>query len=77
MPMYEYACAACRHTFEQWSASMGATEKPVCPSCGGRKVERMISVFAARQGAARSEPSPPSGGGCGRCGDPSGPCSMR
>jgi putative FmdB family regulatory protein len=75
--MYEYSCAECRHAFEQWIASMDSPEKPACPKCGGRKVERMVSVFAARQGASRSEPAPPMGGGCGRCGDASGPCSMR
>ncbi len=43
MPIYEYACAACSHQFEQWQRM---TDKPVrtCPKCKARKVERLISA---------------------------------
>lgn len=42
MPIYEYACAACRHEFEEWQK---ITDKPVrtCPKCKAKKVERLIS----------------------------------
>jgi putative FmdB family regulatory protein len=42
MPIYEYACAACGHQFEEWQKM---SDKPVrtCPKCKARKVERLIS----------------------------------
>ncbi len=73
MPVYEYRCNACRHEFEELVRSPASEREIVCPDCGGRKVERKLSVFAARQAAAASVPPM---GGCGRCGDPSGPCGL-
>jgi putative FmdB family regulatory protein len=74
VPIYEYACRSCEQEFEELSRSMDKPEPVQCPACGGAKVERRFSVFAARQSA---EPTPAArAGGCGRCGDPSGPCSM-
>ena len=45
MPIYEYACAACGHQFEEWQK---ITDKPVktCPKCKAKKVERLISAVA-------------------------------
>jgi putative FmdB family regulatory protein len=42
MPVYEYACAACGHEFEEWQK---ITDAPIrkCPKCGKQKVERLIS----------------------------------
>ena len=42
MPIYEYACAACGHQFEEWQK---ITDKPVktCPKCKAKKVEKLIS----------------------------------
>ena len=42
MPTYEYACDACGHQFEQFQ-SITATPVKKCPSCGKRKVKRLIS----------------------------------
>ena len=43
MPIYEYACAACGHQFEEWQK---ITDKPVkvCPKCKAKKVEKLISA---------------------------------
>jgi putative FmdB family regulatory protein len=45
MPIYEYVCNACSHEFEEWQK---ITDSPVrkCPSCGKRKVERLVSLSA-------------------------------
>ncbi len=45
MPIYEYVCNACGHEFEEWQK---ITDAPVqkCPSCGKRKVERLVSLSA-------------------------------
>src|SRR5438477_4415798 len=42
MPIYEYACAACGHQFEEWQKM---SDKPirVCPKCKKKKVEKLIS----------------------------------
>ncbi len=73
MPLFEYRCMKCNHDFEELVAATGRT-KVVCPNCGATSVEKLHSVFAAR---ADASPIPvPAGGGCGRCGDPAGPCGM-
>lgn len=43
MPIYEYACAACGHQFEEWQKM---SDKPIrtCPKCKAKKVEKMISA---------------------------------
>jgi putative FmdB family regulatory protein len=43
MPIYEYACAACGHQFEEWQKM---SDKPVktCPKCKAKKVEKQISM---------------------------------
>ncbi len=72
MPIYEYKCRACDKTFEELVLSEGGAKKVVCPDCGGRKVERVPSVFAAH--AAPERAAPPRGG-CGHCGQ-TGTCPM-
>lgn len=34
MPIYEYACPGCRHTFEEWLKSDDAAATLPCPQCG-------------------------------------------
>lgn len=43
MPIYEYACKACEHQFEEWQK---INDPPVrkCPACGKRRVERLLSL---------------------------------
>jgi putative FmdB family regulatory protein len=43
MPIYEYACGACGHRFEEWQKM---SDKPVrvCPKCKAKKVEKLISA---------------------------------
>lgn len=43
MPIYEFACEACRHEFEIWT-SIHDTAIPKCPSCGKKKARRLIST---------------------------------
>ena len=71
MPIYEYVCRACAERFE---VLVHAGEKPKCPGCGARKLDKQLSVFAvgASAPAATAAPAP---GACGRCGDPRGPGS--
>jgi putative FmdB family regulatory protein len=45
VPIYEYACRACGRQFEHLLLPAATTE-PVCPECGGRDLERLLSGFA-------------------------------
>lgn len=49
MPIYEYRCDDCGQAFEYLARSMSSTEPVSCPKCGGLRVKRQLSVFAARQ----------------------------
>ncbi len=69
MPLYEYTCRECEHTFETLVFDGEAVE---CPQCQGDHVQRLLSVPAK----PRSESSalsmscdpklPPCGPGCCR-----------
>lgn len=73
MPIYEYKCAACDHAFE---AIIQGSQKPACPHCNSKKLEKQFSAFAVNGGDNRMPV--PMGGPCGTCGDPRGPgaCSL-
>ena len=43
MPTYEYRCRGCRHAFERFQR-MSDEPVRVCPACGERRVERLISA---------------------------------
>lgn len=65
MPLYEYNCTKCRHTFE---TLVFDGDVVACPQCQGRKVERLLSVPAK----PRSEGSTPLPMGCTSDGPPCG-----
>lgn len=78
MPMYEYQCDSCRHTFELRQKFSDAPASQ-CPACGGA-VRRLISqtAFSLKGGGwfaegygEKSSPAPScsgnGGGGCAGC----------
>jgi putative FmdB family regulatory protein len=73
MPIFEYICKDCEHSFE---ALVFGSDKVSCPKCHSRKLAPQLSVFAvsAKGASGASFPS----GACGSCGDPRGPgsCSL-
>jgi putative FmdB family regulatory protein len=73
MPIFEYVCRDCGHAFE---TIVTGSRQPECPSCSSAALEKQLSVFAVSAPAAGSDVPMPSSGGCCRCGDPNGPCSM-
>jgi putative FmdB family regulatory protein len=46
MPTYDYVCDACQHEFELFQ-SITESPKRKCPSCGRRKLHRLIGPGAA------------------------------
>ena len=40
MPLYSYRCDKCAKDFE---LLIDSSEKPVCPTCGGKKLDRLMS----------------------------------
>jgi len=62
MPLFEYACQSCEHTFE---ALVFGNEKVECPECQSNKLEKLLSLPAAPQSTSTAFPS--------ACGDPSLP----
>ena len=45
MPTYDYKCANCDHTFEEFQSITAQTLKK-CPSCGKKKLQRLIGAGA-------------------------------
>jgi len=69
MPIYEYQCKKCGHTFDHLARTLNDTAKK-CPECGARNPAKQLSTFSASV-SARSD-----GGVCptGTC--PTGTCSL-
>lgn len=68
MPLYEYSCRQCEHTFQ---ALVFDGEKVECPHCQGRGVERLLSVPAKPRSGPTSLPTAcGSGPPCGALGCP-------
>lgn len=92
MPIFEYICRDCRHSFE---VRQSGTARPRCPSCASGRLEKQLSVFATGGASSRESGAGFDAGGfdrggaeggygsdadgdCGTCGDPRGPgsCAM-
>jgi putative FmdB family regulatory protein len=46
VPIYEYHCADCRKRVSLLVRSISNPGTPVCPKCGGKHLERLMSRFA-------------------------------
>lgn len=67
MPIYEYHCEPCDHTFETLIRREGDVAR--CPRCGNMKVAKQFSVPAAAHSHSGSSSLPGcGGGGCGNGG---------
>jgi len=47
MPIYEYRCRDCNHTFQLLQRVGSQGEGVTCPSCEGEHIERLLSAFAS------------------------------
>ncbi len=77
MPLYEYACRQCEHTFEALvhvgvGVGVGESDAVVCPQCQAESPERLLSlparpVSAEFQRTCQADPAtPPCGPMCQR-----------
>ena len=66
MPLYEYVCRECHAELE---LLVRGEEQPCCESCGGAKLEKLLSVAsahtAAGSAAASERPEGPCSSACG------------
>jgi putative FmdB family regulatory protein len=80
MPIYEYRCEPCEHSFETLIRHAG--DAAHCPKCGTTHVSKQFSVPAAAQSGSATSSLPICGQpsqnafGCGAGGCGSGMCSM-
>jgi len=65
MPIYEYRCRKCEKVFERFQKVGEGGEKLVCPYCGMKKPEKMISSFSSSKGSESSSSCGPTGGSTG------------
>ena len=61
MPIFEYRCDACGHTFE---ALVRGQHPPACEACSSEDVAKQFSRFATTTGVSEPVPSPCSLGAC-------------
>ncbi|MEM8943868.1 MAG: FmdB family zinc ribbon protein [Planctomycetota bacterium] len=64
MPLYEFVCQDCQCEQE---LLLRGEEMPLCESCGGDNLDKLLSVPAAHSGKTAPEGPPPGfcGSGCG------------
>lgn len=65
MPLFEFFCEDCSHHTE---LLVGRAEKPACPKCGSKKMEKLMSAAAGRVSSGSlpmaSACPPPEAGPC-------------
>ena len=63
MPIYEFRCDSCGHSFEELIFRQSEVEQLVCPKCGKQQVNRLMSAFSSTSGSSAG-----TGGAAARCG---------
>lgn len=64
MPIYEYRCRSCEGAFEELVRLSTKPEDVLCPKCGKKECERLLSVFSSSgsSGGGSYAPAPSRGG---------------
>lgn len=68
MPLYEYRCPDCETQFERLVRGSDTAPTITCPTCGGEKSARVLSMFATSGARATSASSAASAAACGPVG---------
>jgi putative FmdB family regulatory protein len=53
MPIYDYSCRACSHTFE--ALVLGGKSPKACPECQSEELERLMSLPAVRSESTKEK----------------------
>jgi putative FmdB family regulatory protein len=70
MPLLEYRCGRCEKTSEVLVLAGDDPGETKCPSCGSKKMSRLLSTFAAHGSAPARDAAPACGAGA--CAMPGG-----
>ena len=62
MPIYEYRCRKCNKVFEKIQRVGEGGSRLVCPHCGEKKPEKLISGFSSKGSVSSSSSCNPPGG---------------
>lgn len=73
MPIYEYQCKKCGHTFEHLARTLSDTAKK-CPKCGASSPSKQYSTFSTSEGFHGAASCPT--GTCPTMTCPTGTCSL-
>jgi putative FmdB family regulatory protein len=77
MPIYEFACPACRKIFNFLSKTPRPGRPPACPKCGNRKMAKQVSSFAMPRGVPEASAGAGTAPGQGSMPDMEDPRMMR
>lgn len=73
MPIYEYQCKKCGHTFDYLARTLADTARK-CPKCGARNPQKQYATFSTSEGSHSSASCPT--GTCPTATCPTGTCSL-
>jgi len=65
VPIYEFSCLTCRHTFDVLGSYASRDERQVCPQCEGTNTRAMFSTFAVVGSGDAAEVSSAGSCACG------------
>jgi putative FmdB family regulatory protein len=65
VPVYEFSCLSCRHTFDVFGGYATRAERQVCPECESTNTKVMFSTFAVVGTGQASTASSSGGCACG------------
>ncbi len=63
MPLYEYRCDSCDHSFEILQKIGDGADGLTCPECGDAGLEKQLSTFSGAV-AGKTAAAPAPAGGC-------------
>jgi len=55
MPIYEFRCKECNYVFEEFVfSSSQVSDGIICPNCGAKNVDKLMSAFSSSGGSTSS-----------------------
>ena len=57
MPIYEFKCQECGHSFEELVRMTSTVSEVVCPNCGSKLIRKQVSLFSSFNAEGRSTSS--------------------